>query len=119
MTPVVEILLGVRAILPLVLFLMGVLFFILRSSLPNRLITLYGLTLSVIGMCIFNVGLTYGLGAIGAQTGSILPAAFMELPVSKFSPIYPELVGIIIVIGFAFLLGLVPLWLNPHSTHWE
>ena len=105
MTPIVEILLGVRAILPLVLFLMGVLFFILRSSLPNRLITLYGLALSVIGMCIFNVGLTYGLGAIGAQTGSILPAAFMELPVSKFSPIYPELVGIIIVIGFAFLLG--------------
>ena len=85
MTPIVEILLGVRAILPLVLFLMGVLFFILRSSLPNRLITLYGLTLSVVGMCIFNVGLTYGLGAIGAQTGSILPAAFMELPVSKFS----------------------------------
>ena len=84
MTPIVEILLGVRAILPLVLFLMGFCF-ILRSSLPNRLITLYGLTLSVIGMCIFNVGLTYGLGAIGAQTGSILPAAFMELPVSKFS----------------------------------
>ena len=56
-------------------------------------------------MCIFNIGLTYGLGAIGAQTGSVLPAAFMELPVSQFSPIYPELVGLAIVIGFAFLLG--------------
>ena len=104
-TPFVEIILGVRAILPLVLFLMGVLFLVLKSSLPNKIITIYGLTLSIIGMCIFNVWLTYGLGAIGAQTGSVLPAAFMELPISQFSPIYPELVGLAIVIGFAFLLG--------------
>ena len=104
-TPLVEIVLGIRAILPLVLFLMGVLFLILKSSLPNRMITIYGLALSIIGMCIFNIGLTYGLGAIGAQTGSVLPAAFMELPISQFSPIYPELVGLLIVIGFAFLLG--------------
>ncbi len=104
-TPLVEIVLGVRAILPLVLFLVFVLFVILRSTLPNRMITIYGLTLSIIGMCIFNIGLTYGLGAIGAQTGSVLPAAFMELPISKFSPIFPELVGLIIVIGFAFLMG--------------
>ena len=104
-TPLVEIVLGVRAILPLVLFLMFVLFIILKSSLPNRMITIYGLALSIIGMCIFNIGLTYGLGAIGAQTGSVLPAAFMELPVSHSHPIYPELVGLAIVIGFAFLLG--------------
>jgi len=104
-TPLIEIVTGARAILPLVLFLMFVLFVILKSKLPNRMVTLYGLTLSIVGMCIFNVGLTYGLGAIGAQTGGVLPAAFMELPVSQFSPIYPELVGIIIVIAFAFLLG--------------
>ncbi len=104
-TPLIEIVTGVRAILPLVLFLMFVLFVILKSKLPNRMVTLYGLTLSIVGMCIFNVGLTYGLGAIGAQTGGVLPAAFMELPVSQFSPIYPELVGIFIVIAFAFLLG--------------
>ena len=79
-TPLVEIVTGVRAILPLVLFLMFVLFIILRSKLPNRMVTTYGLTLSIVGMCIFNVGLTYGLGAIGAQTGSVLPAAFTELP---------------------------------------
>ena len=104
-TPLVEIVLGVRAILPLVLFLMAVLFLILKSSLPNKTVTIYGLTLSIVGMCIFNIGLTYGLGAIGAKTGSVLPAAFMELPISQFSPIYPELVGLAIVIGFAFLLG--------------
>ena len=84
---------------------MAVLFLILKSSLPNKTVTIYGLTLSIVGMCIFNIGRTYGLGAIGAQTGSVLPAAFMELPISQFSPIYPELVGLAIVIGFAFLLG--------------
>ena len=104
-TPLVEIVSGVRAILPLVVFLMFVLFVVLRSKLPNRLVTIYGLTLSIVGMCVFNVGLTYGLGAIGAQTGGVLPAAFMELPVSQFSPIFPELVGVVIVIGFAFLMG--------------
>ena len=104
-TPLVEIVLGVRAILPLVLFLMFVLFIVLRSSLPNKLITTYGLILSIVGMCIFNVGLTYGLGAIGAQAGSALPAAFMTLPLSQFSPIYPEVIGITLVIGFAWLLG--------------
>ena len=104
-TPLIEIVTGIRAILPLVLFLMFVLFIVLRSKLPNRMVTFYGLTLSIVGMCIFNVGLTYGLGAIGSQTGSVLPAAFMELPISQFSPIYPELVGICIVIVFAFLMG--------------
>ena len=56
-------------------------------------------------MCIFNVGLTYGLGAIGSQAGSVLPAAFMELPISEYSPIYPGIIGFVIVVGFAFLLG--------------
>jgi hypothetical protein len=104
-TPFVEVVLGVRAILPLVLFLMFVLFIVLKSTLPNRMITVYGLTLSILGMCIFNIGLTYGLGAIGSQTGGVLPAAFMEIPVSASSPIFGIMSGLSIVIGFAFILG--------------
>ena len=104
-TPLVETVLGVRAILPLVLFLMFVLFFVLKSSLPNRMVTIYGLCLSIIGMCVFNIGLTYGLGAIGSQTGGVLPAAFMELPISATSPIFGLTMGLIVVIGFAFILG--------------
>ena len=104
-TPLIEITLGVRAILPLVIFLMIVLIFVLKSPIPNRMVTIYGLVLSIVGMCIFNVGLTYGLGAIGNQTGSILPAAFMNLAASPSSPIFPETLGLIIVIVFAFLLG--------------
>ena len=56
-------------------------------------------------MCVFNIGLTYGLGAIGAQTGSALPAAFMSLDVLPSSPIYAGILGYVIVIAFAFILG--------------
>ena len=56
-------------------------------------------------MCVFNIGLTYGLGAIGSQTGGVLPAAFMELPISATSPIFGLTVGLTVVIGFAFILG--------------
>ena len=84
---------------------MIVLFVILRSKLPNNLVTTYGLTLSIIGMCVFNIGLTYGLGAIGGQAGVNLPAAFMEVEISEVSPIYNELLGLSIVILFAWLLG--------------
>jgi hypothetical protein len=104
-TPLVEIGLGVRAILPLVLFLMFVLFVVLKSTLPNKMITVYGLALTIVGMCIFNIGLTYGLGAIGSQTGGVLPAAFMDIPISESSPIFNIATGLSIVIGFAFILG--------------
>jgi len=104
-TPFAEIIGGVRAILPLVIFLMFVLFVVLKSKLPNNLVTTYGLTLSILGMCVFNIGLTYGLGAIGGQAGSNLPAAFMEVPISEFSPIYSQALGLTIVILFAWLLG--------------
>ena len=104
-TPLVEIVLGVRAILPLVLFLGAVLYFVIKIKVPNRMVTFYGLTLWIIGMCVFNLGLTYGLGAIGTQTGGALPGAFMELAIVKSSPIFPEIIGIVIVILFAFILG--------------
>jgi hypothetical protein len=104
-TPLVEIILGVRAIVPLVLFLGFVLFVVLRSKLTNTLVTVYGLSLCVIGMCIFNIGLTYGLGAMGTQTGEGLPGAFIQTPLVASSPIFSNLVGIMIVILFAFVLG--------------
>ena len=42
-----EVVLGVRAIAPLVLFLMFVLFIVLREGLANKLFTAYGLVLSI------------------------------------------------------------------------
>ena len=84
---------------------MYLLFIVLKSKLPNNLVTGYGLTLSIIGMCIFNLGLTYGLGAIGGQAGDILPAAFMKIDSSDISPIYNKSLGLSIVIIFAWILG--------------
>ena len=104
-SPLQEVVLGVRAIAPLVLFLMFVLFIVLREGLANRLFTAYGLILSIVGMCVFNVGLTYGLGAIGAQTGAVLPAAFMEITISEISPIYTAALGLVLVILFAWFMG--------------
>ena len=104
-SPLQEIILGVRAIAPLVLFLMFVLFIVLREGLANKLLTAYGLVLSIVGMCVFNIGLTYGLGAIGAQTGAVLPAAFMEISISDISPIYSAALGLVLVILFAWFMG--------------
>ncbi|CAI8200028.1 MAG: Uncharacterised protein [Alphaproteobacteria bacterium] len=104
-SPLQEVVLGVRAIAPLVLFLMFVLFIVLREGLANKLFTAYGLVLSIVGMCVFNIGLTYGLGAIGAQTGAVLPAAFMEIAISEISPIYTAALGLILVILFAWFMG--------------
>ena len=104
-SPLQEVVLGVRAIAPLVLFLMFVLFIVLREGLANKLFTAYGLILSIVGMCVFNVGLTYGLGAIGAQTGAVLPAAFMEITISEISPIYTAALGLALVILFAWFMG--------------
>ena len=104
-SPLQEVVLGVRAIAPLVLFLMFVLFIVLREGLANKLFTAYGLVLSIVGMCVFNVGLTYGLGAIGAQTGAVLPAAFMEIAISEISPIYTAALGLALVILFAWFMG--------------
>ena len=104
-SPLQEVVLGVRAIAPLVLFLMFVLFIVLREGLANKLFTASGLILSIVGMCVFNVGLTYGLGAIGAQTGAVLPAAFMEITISEISPIYTAALGLVLVILFAWFMG--------------
>ncbi len=87
-TPWQELILGVRAILPLVVFLFLVLRLILKEKLKNKGDIFYGITLTVIGMCIFNLGLTYGLSKLGGDVGALVPAAFTEVPGVEVSPIY-------------------------------
>ncbi|MDR4482293.1 MAG: DUF1538 domain-containing protein [Nitrospirales bacterium] len=104
-SPGMEIVLGVRAILPLVLFLFVVLRLILKDSLPNKGEILYGIGLTIIGMCVFNLGLTYGLSQLGGNVGSLVPAAFMSLSGVPISPIYVYSVGLILSLVFAWGLG--------------
>jgi hypothetical protein len=104
-SPGEEIVLGVRAILPLVLFLFVVLRMVLKEKLDNEGEILYGIGLTIIGMCIFNLGLTYGLSSLGANAGSLVPTAFMEVSGEPASPLYIYAVGLGLALAFAWFLG--------------
>ena len=104
-TPGQEIILGIRAILPLVLFLFIVLRFVVREKLKNQGEIFYGIGLTILGMCIFNIGLTYGLSKLGGAAGGLVPSAFMEVSGVPNSPIYVFSVGLILVLAFAWALG--------------
>jgi hypothetical protein len=105
-TPYQEMLLGLRAIVPLVLFLALVFFWILKERLHNPGEVLYGLLLTLVGMMIFNIGLSYGLANLGSQTGLTLPAAFQFVNGVEQSPLYWYALGVFITVLFAFVLGL-------------
>ncbi len=104
-SPGQEILLGVRAILPLVLFLFVVLRLVLKEKLERQGEIVYGIVFAVIGMCIFNLGLTYGLSKLGANAGGLVPAAFMEVSGMPASPLYHYAVGLSLTLVFAWFLG--------------
>lgn len=110
-SPGLDIVMGVQAIVPLVLFLLVVLFAVLREKLPNAFIIVAGLFMCVLGMCTFNVGLTYGLAALGAQTGSLIPIAFVSLDGSP--ALYPAAIGMFIAAAFAWLLGYAATMAEP------
>jgi hypothetical protein len=104
-SPGVEIVLGVRAILPLVLFLYFIFKVVLKEKLENPGEIIYGVTLAILGMCIFNLGLTYGLSKLGGNAGGLLPASFMEVSGISQSPIYVYGVGLVLSLAFAWILG--------------
>lgn len=105
-TPWTEVILGVRAIVPLVIFLAIVLFIVLREKMKNAFITYYGIILAVVGMCIFNVGLTYGLAKLGDQSGGLIAGAFTSIDAIAASPLYSVALGVSIAALFAWVLGL-------------
>ena len=107
-TPGEEIVLGIRAIVPLVLFLLFVLKVILKVKVPNAGTIFYGIVLAVLGMIVFNIGLTYGLAKLGSQSGSLIPAAFNTITTADGSVIdalYPYAIGLSVAILFAWILG--------------
>ena len=104
-TPGLEIVLGIRAIVPLVLFLLFVMIVILKEKIRHKGEITYGITLCVIGMIIFNVGLSYGLAELGEQSGGLVPAAFSHVEFVTGSPLYSYTVGIIVALIFAWVLG--------------
>ena len=67
---------AVQAIIPLSLFMILVLFILLREKLPQADEKILGIAFALFGMAIFNGGIELGLSKIGDQVGSNLPASF-------------------------------------------
>ena len=105
LTPAAEIIGGLRAIVPLVVFLLLVLTFVLREKIQESGIVTYGLVLAVFGMIVFNLGLTYGLAKLGAQAGGLIPAAFSPVAAAAHSPLYVYSMGLAVALLFALVLG--------------
>jgi hypothetical protein len=82
---------------------------VLKQEIKNSGTIAYGIVLAVIGMCIFNLGLTYGLSKLGEQSGSLVPAAFNTIPSpidgSMIEALYPYAIGLTVAVLFAFILG--------------
>lgn len=104
-TPGVEIVGGVRAIVPLVIFLFLVLVGLLHERVKEPVNITYGITLCVVGMIVFNLGLSYGLAKLGGQSGGLVPSAFTQIDAVEGSPLYGVVIGLSIAIAFACVLG--------------
>lgn len=105
MTPISEILMGLRAIAPLILFLWIILRYIVRENVRGGAYLTLGLILSAVGLIAFNIGLSYGLVKLGAQAGALLPSAFARVENVAPAPLYNFYVGLSIALLFAWLLG--------------
>jgi hypothetical protein len=97
--------LSVRAIVPLALFLWIVQTFVLRERVHKAGEIIYGLTLCLIGMSLFNLGLNFGLSPLGAMVGSVVPASYSSIEMVSGSPLYGLAVGLVVCFFFAFFLG--------------
>jgi hypothetical protein len=76
-------------------------------------VLLMGLAFTQVGIIVFNIGLTYGLAGLGSKVGSILPAAFEEVPGVENSPRFEYHAGLFIVYVFTFVLGVLATLAEP------
>jgi hypothetical protein len=104
-SPAADVIGALRAIVPLVVFLLLVLRLLVKKSLPHRWMIAYGIALTLAGMATFNIGLSYGLAELGSQSGSALPAAFLSIGGMPESPLYVYALGLALVVAFACALG--------------
>ncbi|MBI2993615.1 MAG: DUF1538 domain-containing protein [Gammaproteobacteria bacterium] len=112
-TPWVEIILGLRAIVPLIIFLLAVMHFVLHERIRHRGQTIYGLSLCAIGMIVFNLGLSFGLTKLGGQSGGMVAASFTQIAPVSGSPLYSFVLGIAIAGLFAWFLGFLATLAEP------
>lgn len=106
-SPYNEMILGVRAIVPLVIFLFLIMKVLLKENIKNSSSVIYGIVLAVIGMMIFNIGLTYGLSKLGGQSGTLIPLSFHTIETTNgvLEALYPYAIGLFVTIIFSLVLG--------------
>lgn len=102
-TPVAETLASMRAIAPLILLLWLVQRLALGERLAHRQLLAYGVAVAVLGMTLFNVGLSVGLIPLGEQAGKVVPSAFHAIKGAK--ALYPYGFGVGLTLLFAATIG--------------
>ena len=95
---------ALRAVVPLILFLLFIQRYVLHMPLHDRTKIYYGMAAALIGMAMFNLGLAYGLTPLGSQVGEHLPTAFV-VSSGAGDALYPYWIGLVLVLAFAFLVG--------------
>lgn len=78
------------AVVPLSIFLLGVLYFILRERLAKADEVFLGLAFAIIGMTLFGGGIELGLAKVGDQVGSNLPVSFARMQYPDEQRIIPN-----------------------------
>jgi len=104
-SPFSEIIGAFRAIVPLLLLLVLVQVLLLRRRIRKRNVFVYGVTMAVAGMALFNLGLTAGLVTLGEQAGVNVPWAFSPHWQTGAPALYPFALGIAVTLIFAFTVG--------------
>lgn len=104
-TPGYEILLALRTILPTMFFLFVVYKLFLKEKIQEPGMLIYGVVLSMLGLVIFNMGLTFGLSHSGVTSGGLLPSIYMDAKeVGVFSR-FGAHGGHVMALGFAWIIG--------------
>jgi hypothetical protein len=93
--------LALQAIVPLCIFLYCVQRFLLKEEIRYFDQIILGIVFAVIGMGLFNIGLSLGLSALGTQVGGAVPTAFDPPDTSLYGATWGRVVAII----FALILG--------------
>ena len=104
-SPVAEILGAARAVVPLVVLLYVVQRLLLRQPVKHGTVLAYGIFMALLGMMVFNLGLTAGLVELGDQAGNNVPWAFSSHRTTGAPPLYPRFLGLSMTLLFAFCIG--------------
>ena len=101
---------ALRAIVPLCLFLVLTLHFVLPEGLKGSVEITIGIGFALIGMALFILGIDLGLSPLGEQLGSNVPAAFAALTPwgmeGTEGPLFETaFYGKVLAIVFGFFLG--------------